>query len=349
MKSAIILGLLFSFCLGLVMAGGVAVAAAPLPETLTLRDLVNQPTRWPATAKITKRLEFTNGIVLSVGKEMRVVGFNGQDVSLMDDVANVFGVASDECDFIDAANTAWKSYTPQQRALDLKAIQDDASLWPEKVKAFGVVTTAEGRNIPGGTEYALVWYSNEGLMLYQPELKSRILVQEVLDTDLVTGARALASSPPAERKSRLVEALAGKTVGIDGKPDGATLNDSKVFVLFFGANWCGWCHKLSPNLVAAVSKAAPDAPKMTTLLMSNDEDDKEMFAYMKSDRMPFSAVPMAEWTKIPMLAGFGSGLPHVAVVDRYGKIIYQQTGGGPQQIRGAVTAINQVARTGIAR
>ncbi len=320
--------------------------AAPPPETLTLRDLVRQPLRWPDTVKLKESIQFGGGQSLKAGEPYKLHEFDGREIQLLHD-QTLYPIKPEQSDFLESANALWATYTPEQRALDLPMILKDASLWPEKVTMFPGATTAEGKDIPANAEYRVISFTQEEFLLYHDETKTMVIANNVSDTDMIKRARDIVKIAPADRPSRLVNAIKGKSVDVTGKPDGATLDDTQFFVMFYGANWCGWCHKMSPSIVEAVKKLAPNTtPAMTTLLMSGDDEQNEMLAYMKKGDMPFSAIPKEAWKENPVTAGLaGSGFPTLVITDRYGKVIYKQSGGGPQQINAGVAAINRAARS----
>lgn len=58
------------------------------------------------------------------------------------------------------------------------------------------------------------------------------------------------------------------------------------------------------------------------MLISNDEEDAKMLAYMKEEQMPWPAVPLATLNRSPILLGYvGAGIPQLVIVDRYGKTL----------------------------
>ena len=68
----------------------------------------------------------------------------------------LFEVDAADTDLLEAANAAWSKLTPEQRAVDLKTIMNDASLWPEKVKCLGAFTLDSGKDIPPGQEFGFM-------------------------------------------------------------------------------------------------------------------------------------------------------------------------------------------------
>ena len=331
--------------------GSLALAAVP-PELLTLGDLANHPDRCPPTVRMSSDVRFGDGVTLHRGQVVQVLDFNGSDLNVGTGTDARYTVGPNDCDLLAAANAAWARLSPRQRAVDAKAVLADASLWPERVKCF-LAGTSNGRSIPTGTEYVLRAFDQTGVSLYYPEGGNHFGNIDIKDTDLLVRAREKAALDTDQRSSRIAEAL--KTVSMlnaDGQPQKAPLDRTKVFVLYYGANWCTWCHRLSPTLVKTINQIAPDNPGMTVVMLDDDDQVSEMQAYMKAEKMPWSAVPKADWHKpsASLLAAFGGlGIPELLILDRYGKVIYDHAGGGPADIAKNVQALQRFSRSGAAK
>jgi nucleoredoxin len=127
----------------------------------------------------------------------------------------------------------------------------------------------------------------------------------------------------AKRPARVAAAL--RDVLVDS--DGATvkkenLDEQTVYALYYGASWCGPCRSFSPGFVKYVESVAAANPKLTVVLVSNDEKDADMLKYMKDEKMPWAAVPLKAMDGSPVLMSYLRGsIPQLTIVDRYGKII----------------------------
>ena len=100
--------------LGLFCGASFGAAVAP-PDTLTLRDLVNHPERWPATVTLTRDYRFTSGAVAHQGDKARVLKFDGAQVGLA--VGKVmFRDKPESCGMARGRQlVAWAPLTPAQR------------------------------------------------------------------------------------------------------------------------------------------------------------------------------------------------------------------------------------------
>ena len=335
----------------LVWAVPAAAQAAPAAlEKLALADLVRRPDRWPASIKLKRAFAFSGGSV-PAGKEVKVLEFDGAQVLVDGGNELYFEVAPDDCDLLDAANVAWAALTPAQRAVDVKTLLDDASLWPEKVVCAGGFQLEDGTLLPPGAEYELLSLDAQGVKVWSWKHKTT-LVTELGQTDLVTRARQRVLLPAEQRGSRVATALKKTLVDIEGKPfTSPGIEQAKVYVLYFGASWCGPCRKFSPSLVRFVTSNLTDNPRMATVLLSNDEKDADMRAYMKDEKMPWPAMPLSALRETPLFLTQSAGvIPHLVVLDRHGKLLASSMENGqydgPER---ALKKLQDLLATGIAK
>lgn len=322
------------------------------PETLTLQDLQGRPDRWPAEVTIKRDLNFGDA-KLTAGQKVKVLEYNGGDEVGVDAGNNqLFEIDQKDCDLLEGANAAWSKLTPDQRALDKKTVIQDMSLWPTKVRCTSGFVLNSGKEVPPNSEFELMWIQpNGGVTLWEPEGKAK-LGARIEQTDAVARARELISIDPAKRPSRIASALKGVMVDAEGKPvTKDDLDQQTVFALYYGASWCAPCRKFSPDLVKYVNSVAADNPKLTVVLMSNDEKDSEMLKYMQEEKMPFAAVPMKAMQSSPALYYYlGGGIPQLTIVDRNGKILADSIGRtgyvGPKP---AMAGLDKVLKSGAAK
>src|SRR4029078_12728540 len=121
----------------------------------------------------------------------------------------------------------------------------------------------------------------------------------------------------------IADAIKASLVDADGKPvKKDDLDQTKLFALYYGASWRGPCRQFSPSLVKYVNQVAAANPKLTVVLVSFDEKDEEMLKYMKEEKMPWAAIPMAASKKSHLLRSYGKGsIPQLMIVDKYGKVL----------------------------
>jgi nucleoredoxin len=333
-------------CLPLVAAQ----AAAPL-ETLALRDLVQRPDRWPASVKLKRDFQFSGGQGARAGQAVKVVEFNGAQLTV--DAGNelFFDIGPGDCDLLEAANLVWAALTPAQRAVDTKTLLEDASLWPERVVCSAGFQLTDGTILPAGAEYEFLSLDAQGVKVWSKEHKTWLLT-DLAQTDVIARARQNVLVEPEKRPARVAAALKTSLVDAEGKPfRGSAIDEAKVYVLYFGASWCGPCRKFSPTLVRFANGAAKDHPRLATVLMSSDEKDADMRKYMKEEKMPWPAMPLATLKETPLFLSLSAGyIPHMVVLDRHCKVLASSVENGqyvgPER---TLKKLEGLLATGIAR
>jgi len=301
--------------------GDVCIAAAP-PDTLTLTDLVNRPDRWPATVTLARDFQFNNGAVVHTGDSAQVKRFDGRQVALVAGKVSFLATPQD-CGLLEAANQAWAALSPAQRAIDSDSLPNDLTIWPVRVALPAGMSCSFGR-LPPATEVVLLNITAKGPVIQWPNSNNRIST-DFPGTDVIARARQLALIDPDKRPSRIAAALDGIMVDADGKPfHDEHLGDKRFFAFYFGAGWCPPCRTFSPDLVKYADDALPKHPELAMVLLSRDHSTQEMLAYMKEEKMPFPAVAPQALDQSNMLGTLTADtrmIPHMVVVDRWGKVL----------------------------
>lgn len=299
-----------------------AAAGAPPPETLALTDLVNHPERLPATVTLAREFNFGGGLSAKQGQSVRVMEFNGAEVGVDAGDNLFFAIAPADCDLLEAANAAWGKLTPAQRAVEPGTIIKDQSLWPATVKIAAPIGLQNGTTLPAGTEFDVVSITREGAQIASAEHDANF-VATFAETDLIARARERAALDPAQRPSRIAAAIMKHAVDPEGKrAESAELEKANVYVLYFTASWCAPCRQFSPKLVRFAADSAAENPKMSVVLISQDEEDGKFHAYQKESRLLWPAVPLAALRKSHVLSAYaGRSIPQLVVIDRHGKVL----------------------------
>lgn len=332
---------------------GFAAGAAAPPETLRINDLVNRPDRWPAKTTLTRDIDAGGGKGARKGDQVTIIQFDGQDIGV--DCSNdvLVAIGPEDCDILEAANKAWSALTPAQRAVDRTMLIQDASIWPDKVKALDGFDLDNGKSLGPNTEFELLAIKSDGVaVLWYPEFKSRLMLKTDR-TDAVSRARERVAMDAEKRPARISEALKRIVVDSDGKPiDEEQLAEAKVFALYYGASWCGPCRSFSPGFVKYIDRVSKDNPHLLTIMMSGDDKEADMFQYMKTEKMPWSAVKKASWfDKVGLMHAYYNGLiPQLVIVDRYGKLLADSYQGtqyvGPAR---AMSGLDKILKSGAAK
>ncbi len=135
--------------------------------------------------------------------------------------------------------------------------------------------------------------------------------------------------------------LKGKLVALSGNitvpASDSAVGDPKYFALYFGAGWCGPCHRFTPDLVSFYKEMKPKHPEFEVVFMSHDTSAPEMQQYMAEMHMPWPALryDAVKWTtQLNHLCG--PGIPCLVLVDSRGQVVSDTFEGakylGPQKV-----------------
>lgn len=113
---------------------------------------------------------------------------------------------------------------------------------------------------------------------------------------------------------------------VDGRrrPVSSEVLDGKVVGIYFSAHWCGPCRRFTPVLVDVYKDLQRQGRPFEVLLVSSDETDRDMYRYMRDDKMPWPAVPHGSEAAKALARRFrASGIPRLVIVDADGSTIHQ--------------------------
>ena len=122
-----------------------------------------------------------------------------------------------------------------------------------------------------------------------------------------SGLLAKASQKVSAAKKDNLKRLEGKFVGI-----------------YHSANWCGYCHLFTPQLIKFYKK---NKKKFEVVFVSGDKTESQMQTYAKSSKMPWLAVPFGK----PHSAPAARGYPCLHVLTPDGKILTTITGANTKE------------------
>ncbi len=338
----------------LLSAGGDRLAAADAPATLTLADLVGKPERWPATVTVAANVRSKSGQTVHQGQKVPVLSVTEKGVFVQTKSGGQIGLFPAQCDLLQQANARWAKLTPRQRTLTPEAVFKDSSLWPETVTLAMPVQirlpNGGTRALPAGLP-AQFLYHKDGQVGIVPQGVGELKWFAADTVNVVAGAWERVELDAAQRSSHLARSLRPLMKGPDGRPHmAANLETSRYFVFFWGANWCGWCHKVSPELAAFVNRHQDELRETTIVMLNGDQQDAEMLKYMNEKKLPWPAVRQADWKRVPYLALTHEGsFPQLLITDRHGRIVYNGFGGGPENIRDHLAAMARVTQGSLVR
>jgi len=135
-------------------------------------------------------------------------------------------------------------------------------------------------------------------------------------------------------------AIAGPLVRVDGVDVPADAIQGKTVLVYFSAGWCPPCHVFTPLLVRAYETWKQAGRPVEVVLVSGDENEADMMAYMDKSGMAWPAVPYADRERAGRLAERWDvpGFPTLVVVSPEGKTL--TTDGVEAVYRRGATAID---------
>jgi thiol-disulfide isomerase/thioredoxin len=130
-----------------------------------------------------------------------------------------------------------------------------------------------------------------------------------------------------------LEALFGKKlVNAKGKKCSTAELAGKKIGIYFSASWCPPCRAFTPQLVAAYNQLQTEGKPFEVVLVTSDQSEADMKAYMKSHDMPWLAIPFGDKPINALKKKYGvAGIPTLVVVDAAGKTLSANARGAVMQ------------------
>ena len=141
-------------------------------------------------------------------------------------------------------------------------------------------------------------------------------------------ARARAPVAWASSTGKIAASLRGRLqIMRDGKPvkfDPGTRPEPEIYLVYFGAFWCGPCRAFSPDLVKGyrqLKELASD--RFELVFVSEDKNADEQESYIRKAGMPWPFVRYDDLGDVePIEHWAGPGIPSLVVLTRDGDILY---------------------------
>ena len=109
--------------------------------------------------------------------------------------------------------------------------------------------------------------------------------------------------------------------------DDEALENKKLYLFFFSANWSPQGRKFTPQLVEYYNRVAPQHPEFEVVFFSADRSPFGMETYMGQANMPWPAVDYEKLgSKAAIQNNFVRGLPCLILVDGSGKVLSNSYG-----------------------
>lgn len=157
--------------------------------------------------------------------------------------------------------------------------------------------------------------------------------------------------PQAAANWTIGSLISGKLVALKNgamQPvDDSVIRPIKYFAIYYGAGWCPYCHKFTPDFVKFYNDFKPSHPDFEVILISEDHDPNAMLAHMKEMAMPWLAVDYGALVHSsttnngPGIQSFAhGGIPDLVLVDATGKVLSSSFQNG--QYVGADTVVADI-------
>lgn len=342
------LGAIFS---GLIVFSASAATVSE-PSPLSLAQVLRLPLAWPE--KVTTSEGFSDGNVqVNPGTELALhdVLADGVVVELPGD-GDLILIEASWTDLGRRAARAQQALPADVRNLTLADLVNRTDLLPERTTLVTDVDLADGRKLRTGTEVVpgRLQMNNGQLAVVLVETGARFNRHGGVDrfvfnaefTDIVARMRTQARKAPAERSLRATATLEGKLVDATGTALPAASTPPRYYVVYYAANWCGWCTQFTPTLLKFHEEVKARHPDVQIVYLSSDRSAEEMAQNYQRTAMPWPAVAFDKRSEVlGLLAMSGPSTPHVAVLTADGRLLH---GGQPGGANGANAALAALRR-----
>lgn len=331
---------------------GASFLIASEPPPLPLSRVMQLPLTWPD--KVTSSTAFSDGNVqVAAGTELVL-----NDVLSEGVVVEIPG--SRELTLIDAnwtdlgrrAARAQQALPEDVRNVTLADLVRRTDLMPDYTTLVTDVDLTTRRTLPAGTEVipGRLQMTNGQLGVVVVEKGAKFNQHGGLDrlvfnaefTDVVARMREQARKAPADRKLRASATLEGKLVDAAGVALPVAEKPVRYYVLYYAADWCGFCTQFSPTLAKFHEEIKTKHPDVKIVYLSSDRSADEMAKSFKRFNMPWSAVAFDKRGEIfGLLTMAGPGTPHVAVMAADGRLLHDGQPNGANGANAALTALRR--------
>lgn len=192
------------------------------------------------------------------------------------------------------------------------------------------------------------------IAVFAEQARSRQVAVELLDEEALgrvadflaaqkSGpAWAAAQSPVAKAfRNRLQVLRRGEMVPVDTRE----LPEPEIYLIYFGALWCGPCVRFSPELLQAYERLKVAAGRRFELVfVSSDRSASEQIEYVKKVGMSFPVLKFSAVGSAPVVERWrGRGIPCLVALTRDGEVIFHSYRGeeylGPRHVLEQVTGL----------
>lgn len=331
---------------------GLSFTIASEPAPLSLNRVMQLPLTWPD--KVTTSNAFSDGSVqVAAGTELVLNDVLSEGVVVeLPGSGDLILIDAGWTDLGRRAAQAQQGLPEDVRNVTLAELVRRTDLLPDLTTLVTDVDLANRRTLPAGTEIipGRLQMSNGQLGVVVVEKNPRFNQHGGLDrlvfnaefTDVVARMREQARKAPADRKLRSSATLEGKLVDAAGVALPASNKPAPYYVVYYAADWCGFCTKFTPTLAKFHDEVKAKHPEVKFVYLSSDRSAEEMAKSYQKSKMPWPAVAFDKRNEVlGLLTMAGPGTPHVAVVTADGRLLHD---GQPNGATGANAALAALRR-----
>ena len=110
-----------------------------------------------------------------------------------------------------------------------------------------------------------------------------------------------------------------------------SLGTKDYYAIYYSAHWCPPCRKFTPKLVDFYNEAIGHHDNIEVIFVSSDQNEDKMEAYMKKADMRWLALDFDKKdnkSSRKLTSYVGRGIPHLVVVDKDGKVVFDSVVNG---------------------
>ena len=154
-------------------------------------------------------------------------------------------------------------------------------------------------------------------------MRPYLIVSFAIGTLLTGGCEPAALSPDWTRLNPPIEAPAFTLPRVDGASVSLAEQRGRIVIMEFWATWCGPCQESSPSLDAIYRHYRN---RGVTVLLINEGETAEVVRRWAERRFE-APILLDQQQEVGVRYGL-SGIPHLFIIDREGRMIYTHSGYG---------------------
>jgi thiol-disulfide isomerase/thioredoxin len=338
------------------LAVGVGIVGAQEAAPLSLTEVLRLPLVRPDV--VTTSEGFSDGSVdVEAGTELAVRDVQRDGVVVALPKSGELIMIPAEWTDLGARAARIQAELPEDvRALTAQDLVKRVDLLPDLAALTSDVELADGRTLVAGTEVVpgrlQIDKGALGVVLLEKDAGFNSyggvdrLVFNIEFTDLLKRMAERAHKAPDERKLRDSADLRLRLVGADGAPATDRAVPARYYVVYYAADWCGFCTKYTPTVLRAYEAMKEKHPEVEFVYLSSDRSADEMAQAIAKAGYPWPVVAFERRAELRgLLAMAGPGTPHLMVLEADGRLVHDGQPVGASGANAALAALRrQLAR-----